>query len=76
MPYTYLDYEVEQRYCTILVPTVDNIAELEKRVSMEFGKPMRVKYLDGNKQEVNTKVQENPIETFAQDFDLPFNVIE
>ena len=25
MPYTYLDYEVEQRYCTILTPTVGNI---------------------------------------------------
>lgn len=25
MPFTYLDYEVEQRYCTILVPTVDHI---------------------------------------------------
>ena len=54
----------------------ENITELEKRVSMEFGKPMRIKYIEGNKQEVNTKVEENPIESFAQDMDLPFNVIE
>ena len=25
MPYTYIDYEVEQKYCTILTPTVRNI---------------------------------------------------
>ena len=54
----------------------ESITELEKRISMEFGKPMRVKYIDETKQEVNTKVEENPIETFAQDLDLPFNVIE
>ena len=54
----------------------ENITEIEKRVSMEFGKPMRIKYIDGSKQEEN-KIQEiNPIENFAQDFDLPFNVIE
>ena len=54
----------------------ENVTELEKRVSMEFGKPMRIKYIEDNKQEVNTKVEENPIESFAQDLDLPFNVIE
>ena len=43
---------------------------------MEFGKQMRLKYIDESKQEVNTKVEENPIETFAQDLDLPFNIIE
>ena len=25
MPYTYFDYDIEQRYCTILTPTVENI---------------------------------------------------
>ena len=54
----------------------ENVTELEKRVSMEFGKPMRIKYIEDNKQEVNAKVEENPIESFAQDLDLPFNVIE
>ena len=54
----------------------ENITELEKRISMEFGKPMRVKYIEDNKQNVNTKELENPIETFAQDLDLPFNIIE
>lgn len=54
----------------------ENIAEIEKRVSMEFGKPMRIKYIDGSKQEENKIQETNPIENFAQDFDLPFNVIE
>jgi len=54
----------------------ESITELEKKVSIEFGKPMRIKYIDGAKQEVNTKIEENPIETFAQDLDLPFNIIE
>lgn len=54
----------------------ENVTELEKRVSMEFGKPMRIKYIEDNKQEVNAKVEENPIESFAQDLNLPFNVIE
>ena len=54
----------------------ENVTELEKRISMEFGKPMRIKYIQENVQEVNNVVEENPIETFVQDLDLPFNVIE
>lgn len=57
----------------------ENKTELEKRVSMEFGKPMRIKYIEeGAKTQANEgQIQEqNPIETFAQDFDLPFNIIE
>lgn len=55
----------------------ENITELEKRVSMEFGKPMRIKYIEEAKQEVvNTKKEENTIQNFAQDLNLPFNVIE
>ena len=57
----------------------ENKTELEKRVSMEFGKPMRIKYIEeGAKTQANeSQIQEqNPIETFAQDFDLPFNIIE
>ena len=54
----------------------ENVTELEKRISMEFGKPMRIKYIQESVQEVNNVVEENPIETFAQDLDLPFNIIE
>ena len=54
----------------------ENVTELEKRISMEFGKPMRIKYIQESVQDVKNVVEENPIETFAQDLDLPFNVIE
>ena len=55
----------------------ENISEIEKRVSMEFGKPMRIKYMDSsnNEQKQNIK-EETQLESFAQDLDLPFNVIE
>ena len=55
----------------------ENIQELEKRVSMEIGKPMRIKLIDEKAQKAASVVQDvNPIETFAQDLSLPFNVIE
>ena len=55
----------------------ENIQELEKRVSMEIGKPMRIKLIDEKAQSaVDVSKEVNPIETFAQDLSLPFNVIE
>lgn len=54
----------------------ENVAELEKRISMEFGKPMRIKYIEENKQEETKKEEANPIETLAQDLSLPFHIIE
>ena len=53
----------------------ENIAELEKRVSAEFGKPMRIKYINQTKEIVVPK-EESKIESLAQDLDLPFNIIE
>ena len=53
----------------------ENIAEIERKVSMEFGKPMKIKYIDGSKQsEPQTEV--NPIESFSQDNDIPFNIMD
>ena len=55
----------------------ENVQELEKRVSMEIGKPMRIKLIDEKAQNaVDVSKEVNPIETFAQDLSLPFNVIE
>ena len=55
----------------------ENRAELERKISIEFGKPMRIKYIEEQKQEqAESKVEESAIENFAQDLDLPFNVIE
>lgn len=53
----------------------ENISELEKRISMEYGKPMRIKYIQESKQEETIK-EVNPIETFAQDMDIPLNIVE
>ncbi|MBP3256069.1 MAG: DNA polymerase III subunit gamma/tau [Clostridia bacterium] len=53
----------------------ENIVEIERKVSMEFGKPMKIKYIDGTKQsEQATEV--NPIESFSQDNDIPFNIVD
>lgn len=54
----------------------ENTAELERRISMEYGKPMRIKYIEENKKEETTKQEANAIETFAQDMDIPFNIVE
>ena len=53
----------------------ESITEIERRISMEFGKPMKVKYIDETKQNMQTK-EVNPIESFSQDMDLPFNIVE
>ena len=52
-----------------------SISELERRVSMECGKPMKIKYIYDDT-EVIKKEEQNPIESFAQDNGIPFSVIE
>ena len=54
----------------------ENIQEIEKRVSMECGKPMKIKYIDESQVSVEEKKEENPIQTFAKDMDIPFNIID
>ncbi len=53
----------------------ESISELERRVSMECGKPMKIKYIYDDT-EVIKKEEQNPIESFAQDNGIPFSVIE
>ena len=53
----------------------ESISELERRVSMECGKPMKIKYIYDDI-EVIKKEEQNPIETFAQDNGIPFNIVE
>ena len=53
----------------------ENITELERRISMECGKPMKIKYLSAG-YEKQVKQEQNPIESFAQDLDIPFNIVE
>ena len=55
----------------------ENINELEKKVSMKFGKPMKIKIIQDNINQKSAKSkEESQIENFAENLDLPFNVIE
>lgn len=54
----------------------ENINELEKRVSMEFGKPMKIKIIEQNVKIEKNKTETNNLENLVQDLDLPFNIIE
>ena len=44
-------------------------------VSMACGKPMEIKYLSQNNQ-VNQMTQEENLQQFANDSDIPFNIID
>lgn len=53
----------------------ESILEIERRVSMECGKAMKIKYIYDDV-EVIKKEETNPIESFAQDNGIPFTVVE
>ena len=53
----------------------ENQTELERRISIELGKTMRVKYIE-NTAKQQEMPQENTIENFAEDLDLPIHIIE
>ena len=53
----------------------ESISELERRISMECGKPMKIKYIYEDTQVVQKK-EKNQIESFAEDNGIPFNVVE
>lgn len=53
----------------------ENIQELSRLVSMEYGKDMRVKVLDGTQNIVKQKEAE-PIENMASDLDIPIHIID
>ena len=53
----------------------ENITEIEKRVSMEFGKPMKIKYINQDNKNSNVE-NSNPIESFSHDMDIPFNIVD
>lgn len=50
----------------------ENLAELTKLVSMEYGKPMQIRLIDNSKANAN----KNPIDDLAKELDLPLNIIE
>ena len=54
----------------------ENISELERRLSVECGKPMKVKYITQTPQNTAKNIDENPIENFAKGNDIPFNIVD
>lgn len=53
----------------------ENIQELSRLVSMQYGKDMRVKIIDSNEKEIETK-QSHQIESIANELSLPINIID
>ena len=58
-----------------ILEKAENINELSRLISMEYGKEMRVKILD-NKSFSTKKEEKNPIENMANDLDIPINIID
>ena len=58
-----------------VIERAENIAELEKAISMEYGKEMKIKIIDGKTEQVN-KIQSDPIDNLPADLDIPINIIE
>ena len=54
----------------------ENVRELSKLVSMACGKEMNIRYIDtSNEAKVKPTLEQN-IQNFANDADIPFNIIE
>ena len=53
----------------------ENKMEIEKIVSMEAGKPMNVRFVNKGQKKVE-KAEINPIESIANNMDIPFNIID
>ena len=53
----------------------ENIKEISTMVSMACGKPMQIKYVSGNNNAYK-KTEEENLQKFAKDSDIPFNIIE
>ena len=58
-----------------IIEKPENMAELEKAVSIEYGKEMKIKIIDGKTEKVN-KVPDNPMANLPTDLDIPINIIE
>ena len=55
----------------------ENIREISNLVSMACGKEMQIKYIEGPNAKANSSMSvEDNIKNFANEADIPFNVIE
>ena len=50
----------------------ENISELTRLVSMEYGKPMQIRLIDNT----NEKSEDSAIDNIVKDLDLPLNIID
>ena len=59
-----------------MIEKSENIAEIERLLSIECGKPMKIKYNMNTSQNKVIEKKGNSIESFAQDMDIPFNIVD
>lgn len=52
----------------------ENITEISKLVSVEYGKPMQIKIIDGSAKKQSANI--NPMDSFTQDLGMPINIID
>ena len=57
-----------------IIEKPENLAEIEKVISVEYEKPMRVKLIDGSTEKV--EVEKTAIDEFKNEMDIPINIIE
>ena len=57
-----------------IIEKPENTAEIEKIISVEYEKPMKIKLIDGAKEEV--QVEKTSIDEFQNELDIPINIIE
>lgn len=50
----------------------ENVTELNRLISMEYGKPMQIRLINNN----NVQANENSIDNIVKGLDLPLNIIE
>ena len=54
----------------------ENKMEISKQVSIACGKEMQIKYIDTKPQGEGEMSEEQELSNFANEFDIPFDVIE
>ena len=54
----------------------ENIREISNLVSMACGKEMQIKYITPNEQNTHQMTSEENLQNFANETDIPFNIID
>ena len=57
-----------------IIEKPENISEIEKIISVEYEKPMKIKLIDGSTEKV--EVEKTSIDEFKKELDIPINIIE